>query len=340
MKQIYITFLLLISLPLYAVKDSIPVVDLNFKIPLMSDYTLLYGFAEGDEIIINYKEAKGKKLKTFEISEYNGSALFSDFNMVSLTNKTIKIKKTGIYVFKFSNLSLGRRICSFKLDRIPVSNETTVFNTTVKERVVADTTYTTRTETFIKKEKYVVKKVHDNQHFYVNSGSNAFFKGGKSRVALPFSLPANTIKWYYTVVAFRDKNKVEAMKQQIHLASDLTKLIDKSGGLNFVVKQLSMPPGANYCDVYLLDSNNLNAFLSKQAYSFEPLGTRENIVSASVELAGGFNEQMYLGIRNPSRTYGVNVLLSVAAIVLEQEIEEREIKDPHVKYKKELYLEN
>ncbi|WP_075344310.1 hypothetical protein [Tenacibaculum agarivorans] len=340
MKQICITFLLLVSISLYATKDSIPVVDLNFKVPLMSDYTLLYGFAEGDRIIINYKEEKGKKLKTFEISEYNGSIMFSDFNMVSLTNKTIKIKKTGIYMFKFSNLSLGRRICSFKLDRIPVSNETTLFNTTVKERVVADTTYTIRTETYIKKEKYVVKKVHDNQHFYVNSGSNAFLKGGKSRVALPFNLPRNTVKWYYTVVAFRDKNTVEAMKQQIHLASDLTKLIDSSGGLNFVVNQLAMPPGANYCDVYLITHNNLNLFLDKNSYSYFPSGTRENIIAANVELTNVYNEQMYLGIRNPSRTYGVNVLLSVAAIVLEQEIEKREVKHPNINYKKELYLDN
>ena len=340
MKQIYATLLLLINISLYAVNDSIPVVDLNFKIPLMSDYTLLYGFAKGDEIIINYKEAKGKKLKTFEISEYNGNTLFSDFNMVSLAKKIIKIKKTGIYVFKFSNLSLGRRICSFKLDRIPVSDETIVFNTTVKERVVPDTIYTTRTETFIKKEKYVVKKVHDNQLFYVNSGSNAFFKGGKSRVALPFNLPQNTVKWYYTIVAFRDKNKVETMRQQIHLASDLTKLIDTSGGLNFIVNQLTMPPGANYCDIYLINHNNLNLFLNKNPYSYFPSGARENIVAANVELTDVFNEQMYLGIRNPSRTYGVNVLLSVAAIVLEQEVEEREVKDPHINYTKELYLEN
>ncbi|SNR16216.1 hypothetical protein [Tenacibaculum jejuense] len=340
MKQFYLTILLLSSVQIYALKDSVSVVDLNFRIPLMSDYKLLYGFAEGDKIIINYKEERNKKLKTFEVGEYKGSTLYSDFNMITLTNKVITIKKTGIYIFKFSNLSLGKRVCSFKLDRVPASENTIAFDTTVKERVVADTTYTTRRETYIKKEKYIVKKIHENQHFYVNSGSNAFFKGGKSRIALPLYLPKNTVKWYYTVVAFRDKAKVETMKQQIHLTSELTKLIDTSGGLGFLVNQLTLPPGRDYCGVYLINHNNLNNFFNKKTYSYYPSGTRENIVAANVEVPNTFSEQMYLAILNPSRTYGVNVLLSVSAIVLERELEERTIKDPHINYRKELYLDN
>ena len=49
---------------------------------------------------------------------------------------------------------------------------------------------------------------------------------------------------------------------------------------------------------------------------------------------------MYLGIKNPDSSYGINVLVSIAAIVLEQEMDIREIKEPQVTYTKELYLEN
>lgn len=340
MKQFSLLLLLTLSIQLQAATTPINVADLNFRMSAMSTYQLAYGFAKGDKVILNYAEERGKKLKSFEVLEYNGSNIYSGFNVITINNKEIIIKKTGIYIFKFLSTSLGRRICKFKIDRIPEKKDLVSFNTTVKERTVADTTYTVSYETFVKSETYKVKELAKNQHFYVNSGSNAFFKGGKSRVSLPFNLPNNTVKWYYSISSFRDKTKVESTANQINLVADLTKLIDETGTLGFAIEQLGNPPGKDYCDVYLLNHANNSIFLNKDPYSYFPIGTRENIIAANVEVNGNWSEQMYLGIKNPDRAYGINVLISIAAIVLEQETDVKEIKTPHVTFTNELYLDN
>jgi hypothetical protein len=154
--------------------------------------------------------------------------MYSDFNLITIDRKEITIQKTGIYIFNFENSSLARRICSFKVDRIPASENLVSFNTTVRERTITDTTYTVRQERFVKSEAYKVKEISKNQQFFVNSGSNAFFKGGKSRVTLPFNLPPNTVKWYYTVSSFRDDAMVQSTSEQINLVADLSKLIDET----------------------------------------------------------------------------------------------------------------
>lgn len=340
MKQIYLLLFLVFSTQLKAETSPINIADLNFRITAMSNHHLAYGFAEGDKILISYSEERGKKLKNFEIMQYKASKIYSDFNVITIDKKEITIQKTGIYIFNFENSSLARRICNFKIDRIPASEELVSFNTTVKERTLIDTTYTVRQEEYVKSEAYKVKEIAKNQHFYVNSGSNAMFKGGKSRVSLAFNLPKNTVKWYYSVSSFRDNNLVERTKEQVNLVSDLSKLVDSSGGLGFAIDQLANPPGADYCDVYLLDYTNMSIFLNKNAFKHFPIGTRENIIAANVEIGSKFLQQMYLGIKNPDSMHGINILVSIAAIVLEQEIAIREVKEPHVKRTKELYLEN
>jgi hypothetical protein len=110
------------------------------------------------------------------------------------------------------------------------------------------------------------------------------------------------------------------------LASDLSKLLDSSGSLGFAIELLSVPPGADYCDVYLIDNNNYSVFLNKNPFSYYPVGTRENIKSANVEVSSKFESSIYLGIKNPDSMHGINVVIKVAAIVHNKEIASREIK--------------
>lgn len=338
MKKITILFLL-IAYSNFAQLKPINIVDLNFKVGAISEHEMMYGFAEGDKITINFSEEKSKKLKSFEIIEYPSTNKFSDFNVVEILNKEITIQKTGIYIFRFENTSLGGRICKFSIDRIPASEDKISFNTTVKSRTVSDTTFTSRFETYVKSESYKVKEIAKNQHYFINSGSNALFKDGKSRVTLPIALPNNTVKWYYTVSSFRDNNLIESTMSQINLVSDLTKLIDKSGGVSFAIDLLTQPPGANFCDVYLINNENYSLFLNKSEYRHFTVGTRENIVSANVEIPFTSNEVLYLGIKNPDGMHGINVIVSAAAIVLEKELATREIITPNISYSTEYYLD-
>ncbi|MEZ4809393.1 MAG: hypothetical protein R2819_03460 [Allomuricauda sp.] len=332
--------LLLVGYSSISQLDPLSVADLNFKIPIASYYELTYGFEAGDRIIIDFEEEKGKGVNQFEVLEYPSNARFTAFKVKEVKNKIIAVAKKGIYVFRFTNTSLGNRICRLKLKRIPASEEKIQFNTNVGLRTVADTTYTTSFENYIIRDEYVAKQIVAKNSYYLNGGSNSTFKDGKSRVVLPINLPPNTIKWYYTISASRDESETNEVVAGLDLLGDLTNLIDHTGAVDFAMDQLTQPPGSDYCDVYLIDSENYGPFLNKQSFNHFQNGTRENIKSGVVGInTGEFPNQIYLGLKNPTTFYGVNIAIEVVAIVQELEIGRREIKIPHVTYREELYLE-
>lgn len=340
LKGIFI-FLMLYSSTISAQIEPINLVDLNFRMSAMEEKVLVYGFAKGDKVILNLSEERDKNIKTFKVSSYqNNGAIFSEFNVTSLNNKEIEIKNTGIYEFRFLNSSLARRIINFKIDRLPAAENTVSFDSEVKIRTIIDTTYSIRTENYVKSENYEVVELVSNQEYFINSGMNATFQDGKSRIALPINLPKNTQKWYYQISSFRENSMKDKVVEQMSLVSDLSKLIDTSGSLDFALNSLSEPPGADYCDVYLIDYNNYNPFLNKLEFRHYPVGTRENIKSGNVEIIQSFNQPIYLGIKNPDSMHGVNIVISVVAIVHNLEMATKEIKVPVINSKQELYLEN
>jgi len=338
------TNLLMLILSFYSVSsqiEPIKVVDLDIKIPIASYQDLTYGFAKGDRIVISFKEERGKNLSQFEIFEHPSHLRFSDYKIKEIRNKEIAVRKTGIYTFRFTNNSLGNRVCKLQINRIPESLEKTRFNTNVSRRVVADTTYTTHNDEYTARSEYLTIPIIIENKYYLNSGSNATWKGGKSRITIPISLPSNTVKWYYTVSASRQEGETEAVAKDLDLAGDLTKLIDQTGTLGFAFNQLTQPPGSDFCDVYLIDYDNHNSFINKSAFSYFIEGTRENIKSGVIEInSTQFQSQVYLGLKNPDGFNGIHIVLEAAAIVEEQEIRQREIKIPHVTYREEFYIED
>ena len=80
----------------------------------------------------------------------------------------------------------------------------------------------------------------------------------------------------------------------------------------------AQPPGADYCDIYLLDYANGNAFSSDQAFSYIIEGSRENLKSSTIKLDCCLNEnQYYLGIRNNDSLNGIHIGIEVVAIIKE-----------------------
>ena len=160
--------------------------------------------------------------------------------------------------------------------------------------------------------------VQKAQKFYINSGSHATFKGGKSRTTLPINLPANTVKWYYEFSASRNENEVDNVSNALDLAGELSVLLDQSGILQLGINMLNQPPGSDYCDIYLIDHDNYTPFLSKQQFMQYPEGTRENLKSGIVEVECCHNSPLYLGLKNPDYKDGVHVVVEVAAIIKEE----------------------
>ena len=141
-----------ISMSAYAQINTIDVAENTLKVGALGEEIFYYGFAEGDQLIFNFEEINGKELKELEIIELPGSSKFMDYKTKKIENKTINITETGVYKFRFANSAIGGRICKCKIQRVPASETTKKFNSSVYWKTVHDTTYTTE------QEKYLVKR--------------------------------------------------------------------------------------------------------------------------------------------------------------------------------------
>ena len=121
-------------------QTPIDVAENTMKISASGEQVFYYGFAEGDQLVFNFEEGDGKELKELEISFMPSTSIFMYYKTKKIENKVIQIRETGVYKFKFVNSNLfSGRVCKFKIQRIPGSDATKKFNTTVYNRVILDT---------------------------------------------------------------------------------------------------------------------------------------------------------------------------------------------------------
>jgi len=132
---------LLLTISSFSQLPAVDVAELTIKVGGMETKELYYGFAEGDQIIFNFEELKGKPLKEIEISELPSNSKFMDFKSKKIENKKINVLQKAVYLFKFTNTAIGGRICKMKIQRIPKTNDLVNFNTNWKWKTLYDTTY-------------------------------------------------------------------------------------------------------------------------------------------------------------------------------------------------------
>jgi len=183
-----------------------------------------------------------------------------------------------------------------------------------QEKLVKDTTYAYLTETIVHTNILKAKKVQAEHKFYINSRSNDLVKGGKSRIILPIQLPKNTVSWYYEFTASRNESEVSNTINTFNLLSELSDYAEKDG-LDTAVSKLTPPPGANICDIYLVDKENANLFRDKKEFLFDLDGSRENFKSGIVSVLAPKERMVYLAIKNPDNIYGIHVGIQAIAMV-------------------------
>src|SRR5450759_3242147 len=142
-------------------QTPIDVADNTFKVAGLAEEVFYYGFAEGDQLIFNFEEVNGKELKEVEILEDPSSSKYMDYKTSKISNKTLSILKTGIFKFRFSNSALLGRICKIKIKRIPSSDQTKSFNTSVYWRLDYDTTYVDLQERYLIKADTIINNITD-----------------------------------------------------------------------------------------------------------------------------------------------------------------------------------
>jgi hypothetical protein len=217
----------------------------------------------------------------------------------------IKVEDRSIYCFGFESNFAFQRDCRLSIKRIPASPDTKGFNPNVKKANV-----------------YKAIAILSPEKSYVNSGSNAIFKDGKSRIIFPLQFPENTVEWYYKFAASRDDKEIDETKNSLNLVGELTTIVGGLSGkaLNVAIDQLTQPPGSNYCDIYLLNQDNMNLFEAKKPCQSILDGTRENLKSGVVQVKCCMDKDYYLGILNPDNYYGIATVIEGVAITKHEEL--------------------
>ncbi|MCX6210248.1 MAG: hypothetical protein NTZ59_12320 [Bacteroidetes bacterium] len=177
---------------------------------------------------------------------------------------------------------------------------------------------------------------------------------GNSRQVIPIKLPPRTIKWFYTFSASRNKADIEKTAETFNLFSKLSLIIDQSGSTANALSLIGKPPGTDNCDVYLLSSENDvslfekrtdNNIFSLSQWTCIREGTREGLISGTIDITNArqIKGTQYLGFRNKSIFYNVNICIQVVAIV-EKDITTngwtKQQKDELYKYIKTAFSKN
>jgi hypothetical protein len=192
MKIMSFALFLVISATL-AAQSPIPVYQGTVKIAAVSEDTIYFALAKGDQLLFDFEEANGREVMEFEVLQYPHYSKFREDNKSKMQGRKIVIGETAVYWFRLANRSIYERVCKLNIRRIPASASTKNFKTTVAWKTISDTTYKQVTEKYVtRRDTTVINRelavtVHAAQSQYGPSQSP------------DFDLPGNTIAWSFYI---------------------------------------------------------------------------------------------------------------------------------------------
>ena len=315
----------------------IDVAENTLKIGRFGEETFFYGFAEGDKMIFSFEEVNGKELKEIEIIELPSSSKFMDYKTNRIQNKTITINRTGVYKFRFANSAISGRVCRFKIQRIPASDVTKNFNTSVSWKTFYDTTYTTESDIYLEKsDTSVVNLVDQVPTISSKKASN----GNNNKTIVDFSLPKGTISWsYYIGVGNEGKQAYDNGSNAFVTAGAQT--VSKIPGygvlaalaLNGVNYFLATQGRDNVKYWFITDWDNVLLFRNNRPFRQYKQG---DVISDAHQMQTPLSGKVYLGLYNDNIRDAIEVTVKATAIVVTESWKTKPVPKMNVTSRREL----
>ncbi len=201
--------------------QALPVADQTFKLNGTTEY--VYAFAEGDQVQLTAEELTGKEIKAVEFMQFPDYNIFRAYELDSALKKTILIPQTGVYLLRFQETGLSKKICRFTLHRTPASAETARFKTRVEWDIRETPGYNVRKRAVETGKKLDVIPLGGQvtvlaSKFYLKKPVNVY----------QFTLPPNTVRWAYRISvgqATSDARRRDADKLKSVLQSGAVKIM-------------------------------------------------------------------------------------------------------------------
>lgn len=342
MKNIFYSLsLLFLSFSNFYGQSPIDIAENTLKVSALGEELFYYGFAEGDKLVFNFEELNGKELKELEIVEMPESSKFMDYKTKKIENKIININRTGIYKFRLSNSALGGRICKIKIQRIPSSDASKNFNSSVYWKTVYDTTYTPLEENYLIKTDTSAQTIVDQT---AKISSQNAINGNSNKTIVDFTLPKGTISWsYYIGVGKEGKQEYnQASTNFFNAASKSVVRIPGYGAMAALAFQ-----GINYFNKiqgednvkywFISDWDNVLLFKNGSTFYQYKQGDVSNDASQMKSPKLG---KVYLGLSNDNIAEPIDVIIKATAIVVTQQWGVRTIQKMNINSREVLYLKN
>lgn len=317
----------------------VTIAERTFKLGINQDENLYYGFAAGDQLVIDLEIIKGKDLKAFEILEYGGVSRFMDYKTRKIAGKTLEVSKTGIYQFRFTNSSLTGKVCRIKIQRIPASEEHKLFNSTVYWKTVMDTIFHNEQENYVSKVDTVIQTLTDRVS-KVHSQTN--LNGDK--ITFNFALPKNTVSWSYYVGVDQAGQKAfeEATEEFAHVASPIIARIPGYGPLAALAlngaSYLTKLQAGEDIDYYIVqDDLNARLFLTGGQFYYLKKG---KVINDFSKIDAPLSGQLFFCLFNDNAVTGVSVYVRIDAVQIIKTISQREITKYRLIKRKVPYLKD
>lgn len=298
----------------------VEVTDETVKIAGLEEKELAFGFAAGDQIIFNFREIDKNELKEIEITEYPQATKYSDYKTKLVENKRLTVTRDGVYLFRFNNSSLGKRICKIHIQRIPGTEETRNFNTTVVWETRRDTTYHTYTKDVLvgydtiytpvvkrdlvktgRSEEMIMNR-SERVHSRMNLENNSF---KTVMVTLPNNeitplITKKIIGWAYWIGVGEESSRawaknVNAVKSMTSGLADMTGMGPLGAFTNGAIDLFTPTVGEDVAYWFIPNKYNAELFLANQAFSALDQGKG---VAAYGKFSNPLQGTFYIGLLN------------------------------------------
>ncbi|MFN0035305.1 MAG: hypothetical protein ACKVUS_09565 [Saprospiraceae bacterium] len=306
-----------------------PVADQTFRLNGASEH--FYAFAEGDQIDLGAQELTGKKIKAIEFSQYpEGHLLFRAYELDSALQKTILIPKTGIYLLRFEETGMSKKVCRFTLHRHAASAETARFDTQIAWDVRQTPAFRIG-----KKSVQTGKKTE-----VISLGGQATVSASKFTLKKPvnayqFTLPPNTRQWAYRIAvgqAAQEARQVDAQKLKQAFQGGAAKLLGvepetalAAYALGMAI-DLSTSKGGEDVGYAIVDWDNWQHFSKGEDYSafMQQTGISVDAQRRYSPLEGTF----FFALRSDNWVDDITVSIDIEAVVENPVFETQQFLEP------------
>lgn len=331
------TTILLLMISAYVFGQGIiPITETTLQLGYDETKEVYYSFEEGDQILFNLHMVQGKHIREIEIVELPGNTVFSAFKANEIIGKKIKVRRRGVYKFRFYSSSLTNRACKYTIHRIPTNESTRNFNTNWEWAIQRDTTYTSyQQDSLIGHEtiKYqeTIKelkeeKLEEIMLFEKSETVHSFYNQNISRTYLRVNLPLlhNTplreeriVAWSYWIGVGQ-----EARKAYQENVATMTKILEQGANTYYqtplagiaigaISRMITPSIGEDVKYYFLSDHENAQKFYNKQPFLQFDMGKGRAAYGRNDTLRQG---SFYIGLLNDNEWRGIEVDVKILVI--------------------------